>query len=83
MENVKISRTVNLDYEVRWTSYNGNFLMTINTDMRIDALSHRKDNPFRVASFSSGMIEEYYPGLCSAVLTLVKEHTKVEEHKKS
>ncbi|GAB6455981.1 hypothetical protein bcgnr5390_12500 [Bacillus luti] len=81
MENLIVSRNVNLGFEVQWISYAGNFLMTLNKDMEVDFLTHQMGNPLQTVTFTSGMIDHYYPGLSSAIIAKVKEHTNLEEKK--
>ncbi|GAB6456022.1 hypothetical protein bcgnr5390_12430 [Bacillus luti] len=81
MENVKVTKKENNSYEVRWTSNNGNFLMTLDENINVEALTHRIDKPLQLATFCSGMTELYYPGLSQVILKIVKEYVKLEEHK--
>lgn len=81
MENLIVSKNDNLGFEVQWTSYNGNFSMTLNNDMEANYLTHQMGNPLQTVTFPSGMIDYYYPGLSSAIIAKVKEQANLEEKK--
>lgn len=81
MENVRVTKKENKVYEVRWTSNNGKFIMTLDESMKVEALIHKIDKPLQMATFCSGMTELYYPGLSQVILKIVKEYVKLEEHK--
>ncbi|WP_336769667.1 hypothetical protein [Bacillus bombysepticus] len=81
MDNVRVKKNEDKEYEVRWTSNNEKFTMTLDETMNVEALIHKIDKPLQMATFCSGMVELYYPGLSQVVRKIVKEYIKLEEQK--